>query len=57
MGNGTKFFDVARFGARYAYTMDGGPRGELEFESFSADAITSPFAASTHIRVTRRAAW
>ena len=29
-----------RFGARYAYTMDGGPRGELEYESFSADAMT-----------------
>jgi tripeptide aminopeptidase len=49
VGNGTKFFDVARFGARYAYTMDGGPRGELEFESFSADAITITFRGfNTH---------
>ena len=49
VGNGTKFFDVARFGARYAYTMDGGPRGELEFESFSADAITIIFRGfNTH---------
>ena len=40
VGHGTTHFDVARFGARYAYTMDGGPRGELEFESFSANAIT-----------------
>ncbi len=43
VGRGTTHFDVARFGARYAYTMDGGPRGELEFESFSADAITVTF--------------
>jgi len=49
VGEGTKHFDVARFGARYAYTMDGGPRGELEFESFSADAITVTFRGfNTH---------
>ena len=49
VGQGTKHFDVARFGARYAYTMDGGPRGELEFESFSADAITLTFRGfNTH---------
>ena len=43
VGHGTKHFDVARFGARYAYTMDGGARGELEYESFSADAMTITF--------------
>lgn len=49
VGHGTKYFDVARFGARYAYTMDGGPRGELECESFSADAITITFRGfNTH---------
>ena len=49
IGKGTTHFDVARFGARYAYTMDGGPRGELEFESFSADAITLTFRGfNTH---------
>jgi tripeptide aminopeptidase len=49
VGHGTKHFDVARFGARYAYTMDGGPRGELEFESFSADAISLTFKGfNTH---------
>lgn len=49
VGQGTTYFDVARFGARYAYTMDGGPRGELEFESFSADAITITFrGVNTH---------
>ena len=49
IGGGTRYFDVARFGARYAYTMDGGPRGELEFESFSADALTVVFRGfNTH---------
>ena len=49
VGHGTKHFDVPRFGARYAYTMDGGPRGEFEFESFSADAISLTFKGfNTH---------
>ncbi len=43
VGRGTKYFDVERFNARCAYTMDGGRRGELETESFSADAITFTF--------------
>ncbi len=49
VGRGTTHFDVARFGAQYAYTMDGGARGELEYESFSADAITLTFRGfNTH---------
>jgi tripeptide aminopeptidase len=43
VGAGTKFFDVAAFGAVCAYTMDGETRGELETESFCADAITVTF--------------
>jgi tripeptide aminopeptidase len=43
IGRGTQHFDVAAFGARYAYTMDGGSRGEIEMESFSADAMTVTF--------------
>lgn len=43
VGAGTKHFDVAKFGALYAYTMDGGARGEVEMESFSADAMTITF--------------
>ena len=43
VGRGTKHFDVAAFGAKFAYTMDGGRRGELEWESFSADAMTVTF--------------
>lgn len=37
IGRGADKFDVAKFGATYAYTMDGGPIGELEFESFNAN--------------------
>jgi len=49
VGAGTRHFDVPRFGAKYAYTMDGGRRGELETESFSADAITFAFRGlNTH---------
>jgi len=43
VGRGTAHFDVARFGAQCAYTMDGGRRGEIEMESFSADAMTVTF--------------
>jgi len=43
IGRGTQHFDVARFGAECAYTIDGGSRGEIEVESFSADAITITF--------------
>jgi tripeptide aminopeptidase len=43
IGRGTTHFDVARFGAVGAYTMDGGRRGEIEIESFSADAMTITF--------------
>jgi tripeptide aminopeptidase len=43
IGRGTQHFDVDRFGAICAYTMDGGRRGEIEMESFSADAITVTF--------------
>jgi len=49
IGQGTKHFDVARFGAFCAYTIDGGSRGELEYESFSADAMTVTFTGfNTH---------
>jgi tripeptide aminopeptidase len=43
VGRGTEHFDVVKFGALCAYTMDGGRRGEIEVESFSADAMTITF--------------
>lgn len=38
IGRGPKRFDVPAFGATFAYTVDGGPLGELEYESFNAAA-------------------
>ncbi|MBQ0127606.1 MAG: peptidase T [Bacteroidales bacterium] len=40
IGRGVVKFDVEKFGAAYAYTMDGGEVGELEFENFNAAAAT-----------------
>ena len=40
IGRGVAKFDVAKFDATYAYTMDGGEVGELEFENFNAAAAT-----------------
>ena len=40
IGRGVVKFDVAAFDADYAYTMDGGEVGELEFENFNAAAAT-----------------
>jgi tripeptide aminopeptidase len=49
IGRGADGFDVERFGAVCAYTLDGGSRGELEYESFSADAMTLTFGGfNTH---------
>ena len=36
IGRGVDFFDVKTFGADFAYTMDGGYEGELEYENFNA---------------------
>lgn len=43
IGRGPERFDVKAFNARYAYTMDGGPLGELEYESFNAAQATLIF--------------
>ena len=40
VGRGTAHFDLAKFGAEVAYTFDGGTTGELNKETFSADAAT-----------------
>jgi tripeptide aminopeptidase len=40
VGHGTAHFDLARFGADVAYTIDGGTCGELNQETFSADGAT-----------------
>ena len=49
IGRGADHFDVAAFDCVCAYTLDGGSRGELESESFSADLLTVTFhGVNTH---------
>ncbi len=43
VGSGTKFFDIEKFGAQFAYTIDGETLGHLEGETFSADSMTVTF--------------
>ncbi|UBH09155.1 peptidase T [Macrococcus armenti] len=43
IGRGPHKFDVKRFGADFAYTIDGGRRGELQYESFNAAGVTVKF--------------
>lgn len=46
VGKGAKFFDVPAFGAQWAYTIDGGGVGELEFENFNAASVTIKIAGN-----------
>ena len=49
VGRGVEHFDVAKFGAKFAYTMDGETLGEVESESFSADSMILTFQGfNTH---------
>ena len=43
IGSGADHFDVKGFGADYAYTADGGPVGEIEYENFNAAGATVVF--------------
>lgn len=43
IGQGADHFDVTKFGAEWAYTMDGGEIGELEFENFNAASAKISF--------------
>lgn len=47
IGRGPHKFDVERFGAKYAYTIDGGPLGELQYESFNAAAAKVTFKGNS----------
>ncbi len=42
-GRGTEKIDLKKLGAKYAYTVDGSSRGEVEIETFSADAVNINF--------------
>lgn len=43
IGRGADLFDVKKFGADYAYTVDGGALGELEYENFNAASAVAEF--------------
>lgn len=43
IGNGTQYFNIEKFAADYAYTIDGETVGEVENETFSADSVTIKF--------------
>lgn len=43
IGAGADYFDVAKFGCEWAYTIDGGAIGELEYENFNAAAAKVSF--------------
>lgn len=43
IGEGPDHFDVKKFGAKFAYTLDGGEIGELEFENFNAASAKVTF--------------
>ncbi|MFC7394625.1 peptidase T [Scopulibacillus cellulosilyticus] len=47
IGRGPHKFDVKAFNAQYAYTMDGGPLGELEYENFNAAAAKITFKGNS----------
>ena len=49
IGRGADKFDVKRFGADFAYTLDGGRIGELEYENFNAAGLTvTVFGRNVH---------
>ncbi|TKB54545.1 peptidase T [Ferrimonas aestuarii] len=47
IGRGANAFDVEAFGAQWAYTIDGGPVGELEFENFNAASAKLTFTGNS----------
>lgn len=48
IGRGADHFDLAEFGARYAYTVDGGEEGELSYETFNA-AVAHVFLSGVNV--------
>jgi tripeptide aminopeptidase len=49
IGRGADLFDVKKFNAKWAYTIDGGPLGELEYENFNASsAVVSCLGVNVH---------
>ena len=55
VGHGTDHFDLERFGADFAYTVDGAVVGEIENETFSAIELEVPSRASASTPAAPRA--
>ncbi len=47
IGRGADLFDVEKFGAKFAYTIDGGAFGEVDFETFNASSLTVEIAGKS----------
>lgn len=54
IGVGADKFDVAQFNVDFAYTMDGGPVGELQFETFNAAQAEITIQGKTFIQEQRK---
>ncbi|MFR3877632.1 MAG: hypothetical protein ACLTYW_05260 [Collinsella sp.] len=57
IGHGAELLDIDAFGCKYAYTVDGGPIGELEWECFNAAEATVRFEGQSIHPATPRAVW
>ena len=57
IGRGPHKFDVEKFGAKFAYTMDGGPLGELQYESFNAASAKVITKGKVCTQVLRKIKW
>ncbi len=57
IGRGPHKFDVKRFDAKFAYTVDGGPLGELQYESFNAAAAKVTFKGIVCTQELQRIKW
>ena len=55
MGNGVEYFDVPGFGADFAYTVDGGSVGEIEYENFNAANLRVEVQDMASIQAAQRA--
>lgn len=57
IGRGADHFDVEGFAADFAYTVDGGAEGEIEYENFNACEAVFKIQGSTCIRAVPKASW
>lgn len=57
IGRGPHKFDVEAFNAKFAYTVDGGPLGELQYESFNAAAAKSLVKERTSTPAQQKEKW